>query len=125
MKYALAIVAAIILVNCKTKKETTKEATKEATKPVVVKFNPTERELAVAQKNWPNVTLAELREGNTIYREKCSKCHENFEITKFSEKKWKHEIDDMSPKAELTAAEKDKLTKFILSYREANTVSTN
>jgi hypothetical protein len=40
-----------------------------------------------------------------------------------SEKSWLHEIDDMSPKAELTAEEKLKLTKYILSFREANTPS--
>lgn len=83
-------------------------------------FMPGDKELAVAQKTWPNTKLDELKEGNSIYRNQCSECHKNFEITKFSEKKWKHEIDDMSPKAKLTADQKDKLTKFILSYREAN-----
>jgi hypothetical protein len=119
MKHALIIFAAILLVNCKTKKEAGTAGAESN------KFIPTEKELAVAQKTWPNTTLEELKEGNTIYRNDCSKCHKNFEVTKFSEKKWKHEIDHMAPKAKLTAEQKDKLTKFLLSYREANTVATN
>lgn len=115
MKKILILLAVVVLTNCKTKKAGSTEA---------VKFMPTEKELAIAQKTWPATTLEELKEGNTIYREQCSQCHKNFEITKFSEKKWKHEIDDMAPKAKLTAEQKEKLSKFILSYREANTVAT-
>lgn len=124
MKYTLILLSAILLMNCKTKKETT-SATSEAKVMVtpVVKFMPTEKELAVAQKTWPTATLEELKEGNNIYRNQCSECHKNFEITNFSEKKWKHEIDDMAPKAKLTAEQKEKLSKFILSYREANSAA--
>ena len=110
----LVIIAAAILFACKGKQKSEKSA--EA-------FSPGDKELAVAQKTWPNTTLEELKEGNSIYRNQCTECHKNFEITKFSEKKWKHEIDEMAPKAKLTAEQKDKLTKFILSYREANTVT--
>lgn len=86
----------------------------------VLAVSPTDKELAVAQKTWPGTTLDELKEGQSIYKNQCTECHKNFEITKFSEKKWKHEIDDMSPKAKLTDTQKEKLTKYLLSYREAN-----
>jgi cytochrome c5 len=108
---AITLLSIITLYSCKGKQKG--ESTAEA-------YLPGDKELAVAQKTWPTVSLEELKEGNSIYRNQCRECHKNFEITKFSEKKWKHEIDDMSPKAKLTADQKDKLTKFILSYREAN-----
>jgi ABC-type Zn uptake system ZnuABC Zn-binding protein ZnuA len=57
MKYALAIVAAIILVNCKTKKETTKEAPKEAPKPVVVKF----KRISSGSKNVANCYISRIK----------------------------------------------------------------
>ena len=73
----------------------------------------------MAEKRWPGVSAAELQAGSTIYTTKCTRCHGNFEITKFSESKWLHEIDQMAPKAKLSDAEKQQLTKHILSYREA------
>lgn len=79
--------------------------------------------LAVAQKKWTGTTQADLDAGKAIYSSKCTKCHEEMKIVARSEKSWLHEIDDMSPKAELTAEEKLKLTKYILSFREANTPS--
>lgn len=112
--FSLIIIAAFVVFACKSKQKSEKSE---------VAFNPGDKELAVAQKTWPNATLDELKEGNSIYRNQCTECHKNFEITKFSEKKWKHEIDDMAPKAKLTADQKEKLTRFILSYREANTAA--
>lgn len=116
MKHTLIIFLVIFLLNCKTKKNAGVETNK---------FMPAEKELMVAQKTWPNATIEELKEGHSIYRNECTQCHKNFEITKFSEKKWRKEIDHMAPKAKLTPEQKDKLIKFILSYREANTVAVN
>ncbi len=115
MKYILILASALILMQCKTSKSNTPEAA----------YAPSEKELSLAQKNWPNTTAEELKEGNSIYKNQCRECHKNFTITKFSEKKWKHEIDDMSPKAKLTEDQKLKLTKFILSFREANAPAAN
>jgi cytochrome c5 len=86
-------------------------------------FTPEEKQMQVAQNRWPNTTAQEIKEGNTIFVTKCTECHKNQQITGFSEKKWLHEIDDMSPKAKLSAEEKLKLTKHILSYREAYTMA--
>ncbi len=81
-----------------------------------------QKELDLAQLKWPGTTKEDLEAGRNIYRNQCTQCHSNFPITKFSEKKWRHEIDDMSPKAKLTSEQKEKLTRFILSYREANEI---
>ncbi len=107
MKYVLVFAFALALFQCKTTKG-------------IAAADPTEKELTTAQKTWPGTTLDELKEGQAIYKGQCTECHKNFTITKFSEKKWKHEIDDMSPKAKLTDAQKEKLSKYLLSYREAN-----
>jgi cytochrome c5 len=82
-----------------------------------------EKQMAVVQVRWPNTTIDEVNQGRTIFTTKCNQCHANQVITDLSEKKWLHKIDDMSPKANLTSEEKLKLTKYILSYREANTLA--
>lgn len=117
MKHILILASALLLIQCKTSKSTV--AVAEAA------YAPSEKEINLAQKNWPNTTAEELKEGNSIYKNQCTQCHKNFTITNFSEKKWKHEIDDMAPKAKLTDEQKLKLTKFILSFREANAVAAN
>lgn len=78
---------------------------------------PGNTELAIAQKTWPNASLQSLESGRVIYTTKCNTCHELKTINNRSEAEWKHEIDDMSPKAKLTAAEKELLTQYILSVR--------
>jgi len=83
---------------------------------------PTEKELTVAQKTNTSITLSDLKKGHSIFFNQCTECHKAYEISKFSEKKWKHEIDDMSPKAKLTDEQKTLLSNYILSYREANAV---
>jgi len=109
MKQIVLFASVLFLAYCTSNKKTS-----------AIDDSPTEKELTVAKKTWPSATLAELTEGRSIYKNQCKECHKNFTITKFSEKKWKHEIDDMSPKAKLTADQKEKLSKYILSYREAN-----
>lgn len=83
----------------------------------------TNKLMEIANGRWAGTSLEELGEGKNIYTGKCTKCHSNYPIEEFSEKKWLHEIDDMSPKAKLTSEEKLKLTKYILSYREMKTVT--
>jgi hypothetical protein len=114
IKYIAAGFALLTLAYCKSTK------TAIVTSPDA--FVPSDKQVEVAQKRWPNTATDELTQGRNIYVTKCTECHKTFEITKFSEKKWLHEIDDMSPKAKLTPDEKLKLTKHILSYREANAV---
>lgn len=83
----------------------------------VASTTPGNAELAIAQKTWPSATLQSLEEGRVIYTTKCNTCHGLMKIVGRSEASWKHEIDDMSPKAKLTAQEKELLTQYILSTR--------
>jgi mono/diheme cytochrome c family protein len=114
--YSIAALSALIFFSyCKSTK------TAAETKPSVMAVD--EKQMGVVQLRWPNTPKDDIIQGQTIFTTKCTQCHANQVITELSEKKWLHEIDDMSPKANLSAEEKLKLTKFILSYREANTAS--
>lgn len=88
-----------------------------ASKVATTLATPGNAELAIAQKTWPSATLQSLEEGRVIYTTKCNTCHGLKNIPNRSESSWKHEIDDMSPKAKLTAKEKELMTQYILSTR--------
>ena len=75
---------------------------------------------SVAASRWPETPVADLVKGQSIYYANCSKCHELPKIEQFSERKWIHEIDEMAPKAELSSSEKDLLSKYVLSFRDAH-----
>ena|SRR6218665_237683 len=119
---SLVLPAALLaMMYCKPAKKST--ATEAAPAPVAAAptatVNPEgQMQMEIANTRWPGTVAEELKEGHTIYTTKCTSCHKAFEISRFGEKQWLHEIDDMSPKARLTAEEKLKLTKYILSYRE-------
>ncbi len=98
------------------------KSTKTGQKATPPAFEVSDKQLSLAQTRWPGTTPDEIKSGQNIFVTRCTECHAAFEITKFGEKKWVHEIGEMSPKAKLTADEKLLLTKYILSYREAFTV---
>jgi hypothetical protein len=81
-------------------------------------FEPSAEQLQAAMKRWSNANATELKEGHQLFYGECKECHKPYKIAEFSEKKWLHEIDDMSPKAKLTDQQKEKLTRFILSMRD-------
>jgi len=87
-------------------------------------YMPAAAQMESALKRWPGTTAENLLAGHSIYTNKCNQCHGNFDVAQFSEKKWLHEIDDMSPKANLTDTEKLNLTKYLLSLRDTKVVST-
>ena len=111
MKKTLILLSAIlVLTYCKSKKEASAAA--PAASDAVI--------LEVANKRWAGTTQQKLNEGKSILFGQWTKCHEQKNIEKRSEKSWLHEIDEMAPKAKLSDAEKLKLTKYVLSFREAN-----
>jgi hypothetical protein len=112
--YVTTSFALVFLAYCKT--------SQKATPVQATIFIPSQKQLDVVEKRWPNSSGEEVKEGQKIFVTKCTECHKAYEITGFTEKKWLREIDHMAPKAKLTEEEKLKLTKHILSYREAYTV---
>ena len=112
MKKILLLSLPLLLAYCKTVKKTaaTPAPAETASKPPLV----------IAQNRLAGTTQEDLNAGKSIYLNECTGCHKPVPITSLSETKWQHEIDKMSPKARLSADQKEKLTRFILSYREAN-----
>jgi cytochrome c5 len=116
MKYQKLILAAgiLALIQCKSKSKLA------GTESPVKEDSPSARELAVAEKRWAGTTLEELKQGKIIFDNKCTTCHAAKKIVGRTEESWKDAIEKMAPKAKLSPEEKEKLTKYILSFREAN-----
>ncbi len=120
--FFILLTTVLALLNCKpTKKSTASESTASPATTAAATNSTTseaDMQMAIVQSRWPSSTTEEIKEGQVIYTTKCTSCHKAYNIPRFSEAKWLHEIDEMSPKARLTETEKLKLTKYILSYRE-------
>jgi len=92
----------------------------EATKYTHGVYPPGNRELAAIQPKFPDVTLAILQQGYTIYSVgKCINCHASKNIYKRDVEQWKDIMDDMAQRAKITDAEKDAVYKFVLAIKAA------
>lgn len=113
----IATLSVVLLSQCKgTKSGTSDKGNTEALN---------DQQMKIVETRWPGSSMDEVKQGQSIFLTQCTQCHANQVITDLSEKKWLHEIDEMAPKAKLSAEEKLKLTKYILSYREANSAKSN
>ena len=119
-KKLFILILSSLLFYCKTKKKTGAPAGNSNTKTESRSGAP-KSELEIAQKRWAGTTSADLSEGKNIFETKCTRCHGAKNILTRSEENWKASIAKMAPRAKLTEEEKDKLTRYILSYREAHT----
>ena len=113
IKILTITLAALIIVSCSTSKKTPA--------PSII---PGDTQLIAIKVKYPEVTLSTLTEGHSIYIGACTNCHGQKNIFKRSEASWLHEIDDMSPKANLTVAQKDALTKYILAMKATQPVES-
>lgn len=112
-KLTIIALSAIIITACGSSK---KSSTPTAAAPTIV---PGDAQLTAIKAKFPDATAEQLKEGYAIYTGACTNCHGQKNIFKRSEASWMHEIDDMSPKANLTSVQKDALTKYILSMKAA------
>ncbi len=112
-KLTIIALSAIIITACGSSK---KSSTPTAAAPSLV---PGDAQLTAIKAKFPDATAEQLKEGYAIYTGACTNCHGQKNIFKRSEASWMHEIDDMSPKANLTSVQKDALTKYILSMKAA------
>ena len=87
-----------------------------------VEYNPSVKQLEIANIKWANTLPLELKQGQNIFSTKCIECHRSKTIFNYNEKKWIRIIDEMSEKSKLSVEEKLKLTKYILSYRQEKTI---
>lgn len=110
-KISIIALAAIMMAACGSSK---KSSTPSAAAPSII---PGDAQLTAIKAKYPDATAEQLKQGHSIFIGACTNCHRQYNIFKRSEASWLHEIDDMSPKANLTAVEKDALTKYILSMK--------
>ncbi len=114
-KISIVASLAIVMAACGSSK---KSSSPSAAAPSII---PGDAQLNAIKAKYPDATAEQLKEGYSIYTGACTNCHGQKNIFKRSEASWLHEIDDMSPKAKLTAAQKDALTKYILSMKATQT----
>lgn len=112
---AIALVS-LMIVSCGTSKKSSTTSSVSVAEPSII---PGEAQLTAIKSKYPDATLAQLNEGHSIYTGACTNCHKQYNIFKRSEASWQHEIDDMSPKANLTASQKEALTKYIFAMKAA------
>ena len=111
LKITTIVLTALILSSCGASKKNS------ATASTAANIIPGDAELKAIQVKYSDVTMQTLTDGYSIYTGACTNCHGQKNIFKRSEASWLHEIDDMSPKAKLTAIQKDALTKYILAMK--------
>ncbi|HTA63388.1 MAG TPA: hypothetical protein VK835_13070 [Bacteroidia bacterium] len=80
---------------------------------------PGDIELTAGKAKFPDLTLAELIKGYSIYHGACTNCHRAKNITERSEEKWIGVLNAMAPKAKLTEEEKDAVWKYIMATKLA------
>lgn len=122
-----AIILSITLIYaCKTLKKQAKPATNvlessktntSNTKPRDGVFEPGNEELTALQSKYKELNMQTLKEGYAIYIGACTNCHNAKSIYSRQEESWQGIIDDMAPKAKLTATEKDAVYKYVLCIK--------
>lgn len=79
---------------------------------------PGDEDLAAVQKQHPFETMVKLNEGYELYaKTACIGCHNAKNIYRRDVSEWKGIIDDMSVRANLTAAQKDAVYKYVLAMK--------
>lgn len=63
----------------------------------------------------PAATSEELAKGKTLYETNCVKCHRLFAPSEFTEKKWQHEVPEMSEKAKVNKETENLILAYVLS----------
>lgn len=99
---------------CKSKNAATKST---AAVTPATSTEPTEAQLSAAKAKFPGVTMDVLKQGHSIYYGACTHCHGAKKIITRDEKEWSNVLDEMAPKANLTATEKDAVWKYIMAVK--------
>lgn len=84
-------------------------------------YEPGEEELAAVQPQYKDATLAQLKEGYTLYaKSACISCHGTVNIYEYPSHKWVFVLPDMFYRAKLTPAQQDAVTKYVYAIMAAN-----
>ena len=84
-------------------------------------YEPGEEELAAVQPQYKDATLAQLKEGYTLYaKSACISCHGTVNIYEYPSHKWVFTLPDMYYRAKLTAAQQYAVTKYVYAIMATN-----
>ena len=64
---------------------------------------------------WPNVALADLEHGRTLYAGRCASCHRLFEPATYPADRWEKELAEMRDRAGLDDAEERSILQYLVS----------
>src|SRR5262245_2130839 len=79
---------------------------------------PSEAELFIAQKRWPETDPATLFAGYRVFTTQCRRCHGLKNVSKYSEPKLHIILEKMTKRAKLNAEEKEDLKRYVLTERD-------
>jgi len=106
----LSSVIILITVGCHTTKNMAKSSSNE----------PTEAQLTAGKTKFPDMTMDVLKRGRSIYYGACTNCHGAKNINNYTEQEFSGILDKMTPKANLTAEEKDAVWKYAIAVKLAS-----
>ncbi len=75
----------------------------------------TPEQLMRAQTRWPDATAQELEAGRQAYALKCSGCHSLHLPSEFTADEWHDEVEEMADKAKLSAADRERIERFLVA----------
>jgi hypothetical protein len=77
--------------------------------------HPNNQHLSVARQSKPNVSLADLDRGRSLYVQKCGSCHALRDPQSLPPDQWRHEIDEMESKqgVRLKGAESEDIYRYL------------
>lgn len=75
---------------------------------------PTPVDASFAAKRWPGTTLAELKQGRSLFVETCAGCHSLKDPTSHTPSEWKTEVEQMRGKKGV--ALDDRQAQLIIRY---------
>lgn len=74
---------------------------------------PTDAHVARARTRWPDTTRASLERGRELYVARCSGCHPLHPPSTQAPARWAALLDQMAPRARLTASERDLVLRYL------------
>lgn len=117
LKLTLISILAVMITACETTKKSSTTSSNSTTSTTSSTLIPGTTQLTAIKTKFPDATADQLKLGYAIFTGPCTNCHKQYSIPKRSESSWLHEIDDMSPKANLTPEQKEALTRYVLSMK--------
>ena len=108
-KALLLGVIAIVAVCCKSSQSTTSSKSS---------LDPAQPDVAIASAHWPGTTLDNLKQGYSIYNDKCTECHGTKKPQDFSVDDWNSIMPKMGRNAKLDSVQYAMVFHYILAKRE-------